>query len=109
MGALYGNRCHASPADAIDAYYGGVPPQITTGSTGYATAFEKIAGEWHSVGYSIDAAGLWSQRYSTLAPVPAFPVCDPAEGFKDGLIVGWGIASALIAVAALMLSKRGAR
>jgi hypothetical protein len=109
MGALHGNRCHASQGDALDAFYASVPFQFSAGPTAYASGFEFIAGQWKSVGYSIDGAGVWSLRYSTAAPVPSFPYCDEAAGFKDGITLGWGIASALIAVSALMLMKRGAR
>lgn len=95
-GFEFQGRCHASAADAVDAYYTAAVPQIVSGTVSYATTFTKVGAVWKAQGYSIDAAGLWTLRYETLAPEPAFPDCDTAESFQDGMTVGWGIAAAML-------------
>lgn len=109
MGALLGTRCLPSQADALAAYYGGVPASVVPGPTSYVLRFELDGGTWKSVGYSVDGHGTWTRHYATSAPVLTFPECDAIEGLKDGMLIGWGVATAMICVAAVMYMKRGAR
>jgi hypothetical protein len=108
-GAILGNRCYPSQSDALDVLYSQMAPAQSAGLTSYVTQFVKSGAAWYQSAYSIDATGVWSLRYSTLAPVPSFPACDPSEKFFDGLTMGWGVATAMILVACTMLLRRGAR
>jgi hypothetical protein len=36
-----------------------------------------------------------------------FPECNTAEAYLDGMLVGWGIASAMILIAALKIMRKG--
>lgn len=44
-------------------------------------------------------------RYETLA-IPPGPACDTAEQFTDGMILGWGVVSAMVAAYAFTLIRR---
>lgn len=107
MGYAYSGRCFSTVDDVTDAYFTGRPVEVTSGATSYATEFSKSGGVWESKGYSIDAAGVWTLRYTSAASVPSFPSCDPAESFNDGLILGWGIAFAMVAAWAISHMRRG--
>lgn len=109
MGALFENRCYTSNAEAADAFFSGSAPAFTAGSTSYLSWYEKVSGVWQIKRQSIAANGNISSLTSSIATVPFFPVCDPTEGLKDGLAVGWLVASAMILAAALLSLKRGAR
>lgn len=106
-GAEFQGRCYVSAADAADAYFSSHVPNVVSGPTSYVLRFEFDAGVWKSVGYSIDSQGTWTQHYAISAPLPAFPECNPAEGFNDGMVIGWGIASAMIAVWAITHLRKG--
>lgn len=105
-GALWGDRCFPSQADALDAFYLAKSSAEVPGSTTYVIQYAKESGLWKSQGYSIDGAGVWTLRYSTVAPTPSFPVCDPTEPFFDGVTIGWAFASAMVAVACLKLIQK---
>lgn len=108
-GAIYGQKCFNTPDLAVDAYYSNVAPAQTPGATTYVIEFVKTGAVWYQKSYSVSSTGVWTTRSTTAAPVPTFPACDPSEKFLDGVTIGWGIGSAMIAVAALMFIKRGAR
>lgn len=108
-GAILGARCYPSQSDALDVLYSQMAPAQTAGLTSYVTQFVKSGTVWYQSAYSIDASGVWALRYSTVAPVPTFPACDPSEKFLDGVALGWGVATAMILVACVMLLRRGAR
>lgn len=109
MGALQGGRCFLSSSDALDAYYMGAPIQMVSGASSYATTFEKVGNVWKANGYSVDASGTWVLRYSTIAPMPAFPYCDQFEGLRDGIAVGWMVATCFVIAASFIAMKRAAR
>lgn len=108
MGALRENKCYASVGDAVDAYFLGVPPSIQSGSPSQVTRFEKVGDVWFLKGYEVGQGG-WVPTYSAEVLIPSFPDCNPLEGYQDGTMVGWLIASALIGAGALMSLRRGAR
>ena len=107
-GAIFSGRCYMSPAEAVDAYYSQTAPAFTSGEPSYLLEVLNDAGHWMIYRWSI-SNGVRTLDYTTAAPVPSFPSCDPSEKFLDGQTLGWGIASAMVAVAALMLVRRGAR
>lgn len=109
MGALFNGLCYITQNEATDAYFVSAPVNIISGSTSYATKFDKVSGVWKSTGYTVSSTGVWTQKFQTNAPVPSFPVCDESGNYKDGVIIGWGIATAMILAAALMSLRAGAK
>jgi len=105
-GALLGSKCFSTQSDALDSYYSVVAPAQTPGSTSYVNEFQKIAGVWNIRGFSVSSTGVWTTLYTTAAPVPTFPACDPTVDFFDGVSLGWGVAAALVAVAAFKLMQK---
>lgn len=108
-GAIYGQKCYNTPFEAVDAYYSNVAPAQTPGTTTFVVQYVKTGSIWYQKSYSISSTGVWTTRSTTVAPLPTFPACDPSEKFLDGVTLGWGVATAMIAVAALMFIKKGAR
>lgn len=108
-GAIHGNHCFQSQSEAVDSYYSMVAPSQTPGSPSYVMQFSKAGAVWYQNSFSVSSGGAWTTLSSSIAPVPTFPACDPSENFLDGVTIGWGIASAMILVSALMLARRGAR
>lgn len=108
-GAISGDRCYSSPVEAVDAYYSGMAPAQTPGSTTYVLEYVKTGAVWYAKQYSVSSTGVWTTRSTTAAPVPTFPACDPSEKFLDGVTMGWGVASAMVMVAAVMVARRGIR
>jgi hypothetical protein len=106
-GAVYGDRCFSTPAEAVDAYYSVAAPALTSGSTSFLTQWVKDSGVWWAKSWSLDSSGVATLRYNIPAPVPTFQACDPAQTFLDGVEVGWGIAAAVIMAACVMLMRRG--
>jgi len=97
MGSLVGSICYQSTAEATDAYYSAKEPSYTAGSTSYLSYFEKIAGTWTIVRKSIASNGSVTNLTSSTAPTLTFASCTPEEHFLDGMTIGWGIATAMIA------------
>lgn len=109
-GAIHGQKCYPSQGEALDAYYSQLAPAQTPGATSYVLEYVKSAGGvWQLKSYSVSSTGVWTTRSTTNAPVVTFPACDPSQSFVDGVTVGWGIATAMILVSAMVLLKRGAR
>lgn len=94
-GFLHGAKCYASTSDATSAYFGSFVPQVVPGATSYAVEFSNVGGVWKTNGYTINASGVWSLRYSSNAIAPAFPACDTTEQFFDGMVIGWAIAASM--------------
>lgn len=107
MGAHYNSTCYDSNAEAVSAYYSAMPVYFTSGATSYRSWYEQTAGVWQLKRQSIASNGTVTNLTTTNAPVPVFPVCDPAENFLDGMTVGWAIAAACIAVWSFNLMRRG--
>jgi len=108
-GALLGVQCYPSQAEALDAYYAGQSVSQLAGSTSYINEFVKEYGVWKIKAYSVDSSGVWTARYSTNAPGITFPACDPTQSFQDGMVIGWGISTALVVVSAITFMKRATR
>lgn len=105
-GAVLGDRCFPSQAEALDAYYSQNAPAQTPGTTSYVNEFVKSGSTWQINQYSVSSTGVWTTRSTTNAPVITFPACDPTANFVDGVTIGWGIAAAMVAAAAISLMKR---
>lgn len=105
-GAIFGENCYPSNAEALDAYYSQVAPAQTPGTTSYVNEFVKVSGVWQVKQYSVSSTGVWTTRSTTAAPVVTFPACDPSGSFMDGITVGWGVAAAMVLASSLVLIKR---
>ena len=109
MGAWNDGFCYQSQEAAVDAYYGSTPPSVQPGSAVYYSITVKKPQGWALDTYRVYSGGTSVLQTSSLLPVPVFDSCDPSESFNDGMAVGWGVASAMIAVGALMMIKRATR
>lgn len=105
-GALLGGRCFASQGEALDAFYSGSNPAFTSGATSYLSEYVKVSGVWKIQRYSISSTGTVTTLTASNAPVITFPACDTATYFLDGMTIGWGIATAMILVAAVKFLER---
>lgn len=108
-GAILGSRCYSSQAEALDVLYSGIAPALSAGATGYVLDYAKISGVWHQRSHSVTEGGAWVLRSMSPVPTADLPACDPLEKFFDGLLLGWGLATVLVAVAAVTFIKRGVR
>jgi hypothetical protein len=108
-GALYGGKCYASAAVAMHSYMSVAPLSSLPGATPYVTQYVYETGTWRQKQYSVATNGLWTLKSNVAVATPSFPLCDPAESFNDGVLIGWGIAIAMIAATAVNFLKRGAR
>ena len=108
-GAAFEGRCFTTPGEAVDGYYSGAAPALTSGTTSYLTEWVKESGVWRAKSWSVNGSGVATLRYNVAAPVPTFQACDPAQNFLDGATVGWGIAAAMVMAASIKLMQRAAR
>jgi hypothetical protein len=108
----YDGKCYASAEKLNAAIFGSVPPQVSHAADGSTmlTWFATTNGvNWSMNTYRTPAAGggsaqTWSESAGSYWGL--VPECNPAEGFTDGITVGWGIAAAIILAASLRLLKR---
>jgi len=109
-GSLYNGTCYPDANSAFTAYLasGDVIAQ-TPGTTSYLNRFEYVSGVWRLKQFSVSSTGVITQRSDTAYPLPLFPACDPAASYQDGIVIGWGIASAIILATSMMLVRRGIR
>ncbi len=98
MGALVGNKCFDTAADAADAYFSQTPPVLLTG--GYFWQFVKTASGWQ-LNYYKAATNGQTLITTTKVTIPAFPACNPAQSFSDGALVGSSLGAAIILIAAV--------
>lgn len=111
MGARVNDVCYATQAEALDAFYSGLPPvQLLAATSAYST-FVNVSGVWKLNKYAISSSGVWTLNHSSNVPVLTFPSCtvanDAATQFADGMELGWGVAAAMVASWAVwFLSKR---
>lgn len=97
-GALLGDRCLPSQAEAVDGFFSGKDPSFTSGSTSYLSWFEKVGSVWQIKRQSIASDGTTTTLTASTATVPVFPVCDPGAGFSKGMELGSLIAVPVIIV-----------
>lgn len=78
-GFLAGNACHATWWDANLAYFRSINPVIL--SNGSTVSYEQDATGAFQI-TTVSASGVKS---FVAAPSPTFQMCDPMQGFNDGL------------------------
>jgi len=109
MGALLGSVCYPTQSAAVDAHFAGKGPSYTAGATSYLSWFEQTAGVWQIKRQSISSTGVITNLTTSNATVPTFPVCDDVAPFNDGLVVGWGIATAMVLAWGYSMIRKQAR
>jgi hypothetical protein len=114
-GNLVGGKCYTSGNDAADAYFMNMGRTILPGPNGGSVeiGFIKEGGAWYREVINFNnvgtQTGYTSTFYGSTLGHNHAPLCDPTEGFFDGIQLGWGIALVLIASYAFVLMKRAAR
>jgi hypothetical protein len=109
MGAQFQSKCFSTNAVAVDAYYSAALPSYTAGATSYLSEFVNVGGVWKIDRKSISSTGVITNLTQSNAPIPTFPSCDEAAPFVDGVTVGWGIATVIVAAWAAAQVRRVAR
>jgi hypothetical protein len=89
-------------AASTDAYYSQLPPVASAGSPVYQTQATKDVSTWY---LNTTQDGLPFSSFELVPPV--FASCDTTETFFDGLVLGWGVAGAMVAAYAVHLLRRG--
>ena len=110
-GALLGNTCLPSATDAADAYLSAQPVSFgNSGTTQIMTLYNKSGTTWRTQTYTkTTTATAWTLSSTTNLPALTFVTCNQSQPFTDGMVVGWGVAAAMIAVAALMHMRKGSQ
>lgn len=107
MGARLGDRCYNSNSDAADAFFTSQGVGYTSGTTSYLGWFEKNGGTWQINRQSIASNGTITNLTASTATVPTFPACNVMDNFSDGMLLGWGVAGAMLAAFAIKFIARG--
>lgn len=108
MGARFGDRCFSTNADAADAFFTSQSVGYTAGTTSYLGWFEKTAGGvWQIKRQSIASNGTVTNLTASNATVPTFPACNVMDNFSDGMLLGWGVAGAMLAAYAIKFIAKG--
>jgi hypothetical protein len=105
MGALFNGQCFGTNSEAADAFFTSQGPSYTAGATSYQSWYEKST-VWQIKRQSIASNGAITNLATSNATVPAFPDCDVNANFNDGMLLGWGIASAMVAAFAVKFLSR---
>lgn len=107
MGSFYDGKCYTTNSEAADAFFSSKEPSYTAGSTSYQSWYEKsVGGVWQIKRQSIASGGAITNLTTSNATVPTFTACDPSADFMDGVTIGWGVASAMVLVAAIKMMQR---
>lgn len=109
MGSLVFDKCYPSVDSAADAFFSAKEPVLTSGVTSYLTWFEQVGGVWQIKRQSISETGAVTNLGSSVATIPAFPACNEAQGFSDGLEVGWLLAALILLSWGMLQIRRALR
>lgn len=108
MGSRLGAVCFNNNAEAADAFFSGAGPFYTAGATSYLGYFEKtVGGVWQIKRQSIASNGTITNLTASNATMPTFPTCQPLDNFSDGMLLGWGVAAAMLAAYAVKFIAKG--
>jgi len=118
MGYVVNTRCLIDVQSAHDYHYGSMPhayshDDVSTYEVAYvqsSTVGRSSDSGWsrQTTAYPLGGGSVTGTSYIDLDAL-AFPSCDPAESFLDGVAVAWGFGAALVMVACLKLMSKGAR
>ena len=106
-GFLFQSVCYPSLVEATSAHWSSNPVSITPGSTSYLTDVVWSGSAWVVKQFSLSPAGVLTLNSSTNAPTLAFESCDTKTQFDDGMLLGWGVAAAMIAAWAIKVMGFG--
>lgn len=106
MGALLGDKCFETNAQAVDAFYSSKEPSYTAGATSYQQWYEKVNGVWVVKRQSIASGGAVTNLANANAPVPVFPVCDERGTFTDGIALGWLLVGVMVLAWGAVMVRR---
>jgi len=110
MGVQIGSQCVDSIDAAKDIYYSAIPPfeYLANTSNMALNQFTKVGSSWKLQRYSIStSSGMQTLNYSVDPPAIVFGSCNPSDNFFDGMTLGWGVASAMVAAWGIaFLAKR---
>lgn len=107
MGFRVSDRCYSSNSDAADAFFSAKDPSYTAGATSYLSWFEKVGATWQIKRQSISSTGVITNLTASNATVPTFSACNVMDNFSDGMLLGWGVAAAMIAAYAVKFIAKG--
>ena len=107
MGSLFQTKCYSSNSEAADVYYSSQPIVVVPGETMYMAQYSKVGTNWNVAQYTKTGTSNWTLQSTKPVPFPAFPECNPSESFNDGMVIGWGIAAAMIAVWSVTHIRKG--
>lgn len=106
-GYLYKAQCFSTLADATAARWSDQEAGITAGTTSYLTDVQWSGTAWQLKRYTLSSTGALTLNTSTNLPALSFPSCDTATNFNDGMLLGWGVAAAMVAAYAVKFLARG--
>lgn len=105
MGLLVNGTCYAD-SDAAGHLYAGLTPPVTDilpdGLHTYVLTFAGNS-EYFWMHFRDD------QHIGNVPAPNNLQSCDPAANLVDGIQLGWGVASVILAAALVMVLKRGLR
>lgn len=95
--------CWAIAQEAIDAHFQSIPPTILQSATNTIYNFyqKQGSGAWNAVKITRSSTGVATNNYSVAESNPILISCtlpnDPYTQFMDGTLLGWGVATAMLA------------
>ena len=106
LGTFSTGKCFSTYQEAVDFYYGTTPVQIVPGATMYMTQYSKDGTVWNVSQYTKTGKADWALQSTNPVPNPSLSVCETNEGnFTDGMVIGWGIALAVITAWGIKLMR----
>lgn len=105
-GYLYQDQCYSTLAAATSAHWSSNPVFMTSGTTSYISDVSWSGTAWVINKYTLSSTGVLTLNSTTTAPALSFETCDTMDNFNDGLLLGWGVAAAMVAVFAIKSIKR---
>jgi len=105
-GFLFKGVCYPSLAEATGAHWTSNPAFMNPGSTSYISDFVWSGSAWVVNVYSVSGGSLTLASSSAL-PALTFENCDTKANFDDGMLLGWGVAAAMVAAYAIKVMGFG--
>jgi len=104
---LVNNVCYPSVSDAADAFYSQIPVSLLVGATdSYRLLHVKTGSVWYIHKLLISSSGSRSVLFNEAVTPPTFPQCDATAAYFDGMQIGWGVVTAMIAVYTVIMIRK---